>query len=359
MTDATTTTTTIDDAKLEAFMGQVVNDFGATAATLLTYVGDRLGLYRAMAGKPAMRPEELAEATGTNERMIREWLSSQAASGYVTYDAENGTFALPDEHAAALAFEDNPASVMGFAQGLVATYQVADRLIEAVRTGKGLGWGDHHHGVFDGVARATAPAFKAFLVDVWLAATDGVTERLERGARVADIGCGYGVALRVLADAFPNSTFVGFDVHQPSIDRARQDLTSGATGRQVTFEVASAVAYPAGGYDLICFLDSLHDMGDPLGAARHAREAVAADGSVMVVEPIAGDRLEHNLHPLGRLLYSASTVLCTPCSLDQDGPALGAQAGPARMRALLAQAGFTRVTQVATTSFNYVLQARP
>ena len=359
MTEQTTTMPAVDEAKVEEFLGQLVVDLGATASTLLTYVGDRLGLYAAMAGRPPMRPEELAEATGTNERMIREWLSAQAASGYVTYDADSGTFSFPLEHAAALAFDDSPASVAGFVQALAAGYRNADLLVEAVRTGKGLGWGDHHHELFDGIARVTEPAMRAFLVDVWVAALDGVTARLETGARVADVGCGYGASLCVLADAFPASTFIGFDTHEASIDRARQAAAAHDVTDRVSFEVATAVAYPTESFDLICFFDSLHDMGDSLGAARHARSAVAADGTVMVVEPIAGDRLEHNLNPLGRLLYSGSTIICTPCSLDQDGPALGAQAGPARIRALLEQAGFSRVAQVAQTPFNYVLEARP
>ncbi|MGQ0433375.1 MAG: class I SAM-dependent methyltransferase [Microthrixaceae bacterium] len=348
----------MDVSKVEAFLGQLVVDLGATASTLLTYVGDQLGLYGAMAGITGVTPEELAASTGTDERMIREWLSAQAAAGYVDYDPDAGTFTLPAAHAAALAFDNSPASVAGFVQTLVAGFRSADRVVEAVRTGKGLGWADHHHELFDGIARVTQPSIAAHLTDTWLSSLDGVADRLHAGAAVADVGCGYGAAVLLMADAFPASTFVGFDAHAHSIERARSALANRCDDR-VRFEVSSSVDYPTDGFDLICFFDSLHDMGDPLGAARHARESLAPDGSVFVIEPIAGDRLEHNLNPVGRLMYAASTFICTPCSLDQDGPALGSQAGPARIRALLEQAGFTRVEQTTVTPFNYVLQARP
>lgn len=350
----------VDEAEVEQFLGQVVGDLGAALAGLLTYVGDRLGLYRAMADGTAVRPEELATRTGTNERMVREWLSAQAAGGYVTYDADDGSFALPPAHALALAGPDSPASVVGFVQMITSGYRSADRLVEAFRTGRGLGWGDHHHELFEGMARTSEPTLRCLLLAEWLPAVDGVVARLEAGgATAADIGCGHGVATRALAAAYPEAAFVGFDAHEPSIERARKDAAGEGLGGRASFEVASATEFPGEGYALVTFFDSLHDLGDPLGAARRARQAIAPDGVVLVVDPLCGDRLEQNLNPLGRMFYAGSTVFCTPCSLDQGGPALGAQAGPARLRALLEQAGFSRVRAVAQSPFNLVLEARP
>jgi SAM-dependent methyltransferase len=347
----------VDEAKLEAFLGKVVTDAGSALSSLLVHIGDRLGLYKALAdGKPAT-PAELAERTGTNERMIREWLSSQAAAGYVTYDPASGTFTLPVEHAAALADESSPALVQGFFQVIAAVYQSVDKAEEAFRTGKGLAWGDHHHGLFEGTERFFRPGYEANLVSAWIPALDGAQAKLEAGADVADVGCGHGASTIILAKAYPNSRFTGFDYHGPSIERARKLAAEEGVADRVTFEVADATSNP-GTYDLIAFFDCLHDMADPSGAAEQAFKALKPDGTVLLVEPNANDRLEDNLDPRGVAFYSASALVCTPCSLDAGGPALGAQAGEARLRDVVTGAGFTKFRRATETPFNMVLEAK-
>jgi SAM-dependent methyltransferase len=324
----------------------------------LVWLGDKLGLYRAMADSQPTTPAVLASRAGTNERMTREWLCNQAASGYVTYDPATASFTLPAEHAAVLAVE-GPGFLQGGFDLITAVYRSIDKGAEVMRTGRGLAWHDHHAELFESIARWFRPSYEALLIDPWLSALNGVTERLAAGATVADVGCGFGLTSILLAQAFPATTVHGFDFHEPSILRARAAAADAGLGDRCRFDVVLATAIPDNGYDLVCMFDTLHDMADPLGAAGRARDVLAPGGTLMVVEPIAGDRLEDNLHIIGRLSYAASTLICTPCSLADDGPGLGAQAGPARMQRLLVDAGFREVRVATTSDFNYVLEARP
>jgi 2-polyprenyl-3-methyl-5-hydroxy-6-metoxy-1,4-benzoquinol methylase len=354
------TDTTFDQARLEAFMGQFIQDYGAAASTALIVIGDRLGLYKAMADSEPLTPAQLAERTDTAERYVREWLCQQAASGYVDYDPSDGTFRLPPEHVPALADEDSPFSILGAYQMAAAVMKNEAQIAERFRNGDGFGWHEHHHDVFEGVERFYRAGYLAHLVDEWLPALDGVVDRLERGARVADIGCGHGASTILMAQAFPHSTFVGSDYHEASIETARQAAERAGVADRVTFEVADATQFGGGPYDLVCVFDALHDMGDPVGASRHVLSQVATDGTWLVVEPMAGDRIEDNLNPIGRIYYAGSTTICTPASLAQDvGLALGNQVGPARLQAILREGGFNRVRTAATTPFNLVLEARP
>ena len=348
----------MDEAKLTEFLGKVVVDAGAALGSALVYVGDRLGLWKALADGPST-PEEVAKATGTNARIVREWLASQAAGGYVTYDPATGRFTLPEEHAAALAVEDSPANVQGFFQIIASVGRDLDKIIEMFKTGNGLGWGDHHHDLFQGTERFFRPGYQANLVEAWIPALEGVEEKLRDGITVADVGAGHGISTILMAKAYPNSRFVGFDFHEPSVERARKLAAEEGVADRVTFEVARAQDFPGTGYGLIAIFDALHDMGDPAGAVRHARQALADDGTILLVEPNAGDRLEENLNAVGRAFYSASTVICTPSSLNEDGPGLGAQAGAARLRLLFDDAGFRTFRLAAQTPFNMVLEAKP
>ncbi len=350
----------IDDSRLDAFMGQAVGDLGAAISVALNVIGDKLGLYRAMDGAGPLTPAELAARTGTAERYVREWLANQAAGGYVTYDPAAGTFTLPPEQAYALAQEDSPVFLAGFAQVVLSIFRDVPKVVEAFRTGNGVGWHEHDHELFHGTERFFRPGYAANLESSWIPALDGVEAKLRAGARVADVGCGHGASTIVLAKAYPSSTFHGFDYHAESIDAARKAAAEAGVGDRVTFEVASAAEYPGTGYDLVAFFDSLHDMGDPVGAARHVRESLAPDGTWLLVEPFAHDKLEDNLNPVGRIFYGASTVLCTPASLSQEvGLALGAQAGEARLREVVTSAGFTSFRRATETPFNLVLEARP
>lgn len=348
----------IDESKIERFVEQVVMEAGAALSAALAYVGDRLGLYRVMAEGGPMTSADLAERTGTHERMVREWLANQAAGGLVVYEPQAGTFELPIEHAVALAQDDTPAAVAGLYQFIVAAYRDVDSLVDAFQTGAGLGWRDHHPELFAAVERVTRPEYETYLVDEWIPTLGGVEEMLRNGGKVADVGCGYGTATMIMAKAFPDSEFVGFDSHEASIERARKLAAQDGLSDRVRFEVAAGTSFGGDGYDLICFLDALHDMGDPLGVVRHARTTLAREGSVLLVELLAGDHLEDNLTPVGRLAYAISTIVCTPSALAQGGAALGAQAGKARMHALFSEAGFSRFEQVAETPFSLVLQAR-
>jgi SAM-dependent methyltransferase len=350
---------TVDEQRVEQFLGQVVVDAGAALGSLLVYVGDQLGLWRALEERGRVTTSELAAATGTHERMVREWLSAQAASGYVSYDAEGDTFGLPIEHGLALARDDVPTAVSGFFQVVVAAYRDVDKIIDAMRTGKGLGWGDHHPELFGGVERFFRPKYQGYLTTEWIPALDGIDERLRHGGRVADVGCGHGASTLIMAAAYPHAEFVGFDIHAPSIEQARRRASEQGLSDRVTFDVASAQDFPGSDYDLVAFFDALHDMGDPLAAARHTRKVLRTDGSVLLVEPFAQDRLEANLNPVGRVFYSGSTVFCTPASLNEDGAALGAQAGEARLRSVFERAEFVTFRRVAETPFNLILEARP
>jgi SAM-dependent methyltransferase len=350
----------IDEEKLMAFVLGAVEEVGATVNTALVVMGDRLGLYRALAGAGPTSPEELADRCGVSARYVHEWLNAQAAGGYVSYDAESGRYTLPAEQAAALTDEDSPAYLPGFFQIALGTVRDAPAVIEAARTGAGLGWHEHTHDVHEGCERFFRPGYNANLVTSWLPALDGVVERLKRGITVADVGCGHGASTILMAEAYPRSTFVGSDYHEESIETARARAEAAGVADRVRFEKAPADGFSGEGYELVTMFDCLHDMGDPVGAARHVRETIAPDGVWMIVEPMAGDRVEDNLNPIGRAYYGFSTFLCTPASLSQDvGLALGAQAGEARLREVAAAGGFTRFRRAAETPFNLVLEARP
>ena len=348
----------LDMQKLEPLLGKVVNEMGAASNGALVILGDKLGLFRALA-QGAMTSAELAAATGTHERYVREWLSAQAASGFVDYQADTARFSMSPEQAAVFADEDSPVFMAGGFSLMSAVYRDEPKLAEAFKSGKGLHWGEHCNCLFCGVERFFRPGYRANMVAEWLPALDGVVEKLQRGAKVADVGCGHGVSTRLMAEAFPNSRFYGFDYHEGSIAAARKAATEAKLGDRVSFAVHSAKTYPAEGYDLVCFFDCLHDMGDPVGAISHVRETMAKDGTCMLVEPFAGDRLEDNLNPVGRVYYAASTMICTPASLDQEvGLALGAQAGEARLRKVASEGGLSRFRRAAETPFNLILEAR-
>jgi SAM-dependent methyltransferase len=350
----------VDGDKLMQFVFRAVDEVGATLNAALVVLGDKLGLYQAMAGAGPLAPAELAGRTGTTERYVREWLNAQAAGGYVDYDPATGRYTLPPEQAVALTEPDSPAYLPGFFQVALGSVLDSPRIIEAARTGAGLGWHEHVPDVFDGCERFFRPGYNASLISAWLPALDGVVATLERGATVADVGCGHGSSTILMAQAFPNSTFVGSDYHEGSIETARQRAQSAGVADRVHFEVAAATAYSGTEYDLVTMFDCLHDMGDPVGAARHVRGTLKPDGTWMIVEPQAGDRVEENLNPVGRAYYGFSTLLCTPASLSQDvGLALGAQAGEARIGDVIGAGGFTRFRRAAETPFNLVFEARP
>jgi len=353
-------TTEIDEAKLEAFMGQAVTDMGAVISAPLFVIGEKLGLYKAMAHAGPLSSQEVAERSGAAERYVREWLRNQAAGGYITYDPDSDRYTLPDEQALALADEDSPFYILGVYDSIASLYADEDQLLEAFRSGRGMGWHEHDHRLFRGTERFFRPGYRGHLVSEWIPALDGVQSKLERGAKVADIGCGHGASTIIMAEAFPNSEFVGFDYHEASIERAEEAAEEAGVGDRISFEVAAAKDYPGSGYDLVCVFDCLHDMGDPVGAAAHVRQTLDGDGTWMIVEPFANDRVEENLNPVGRVFYGASTVICTPASLAQEvGLALGAQAGQARLTEVLGEGGFTRVRRATETPFNLILEARP
>ena len=345
----------LDEDKLHALLGLMVNELGAAQNAALVIIGDELGLYGALADKGPLTSHELAEATGTRERYVREWLSAQAASGFVGYDAPSGRFSLSPEQAAVLAHADSPVNMAGGFLALVSTFADRAKLVEAFRTGQGVCWTEHCNCLFCGTDRFFRPGYKGHLLADWLPALDGVVEKLESGARVADVGCGFGSSTVIMAEAFPNSEFIGYDFHDASIEAAREK----AGGLpNVRFEVARAQDYPGRDFDLATLFDALHDMGDPIGAARHIAGTLAPGGKVMLVEPMAGDTLEDNLHPVGRIFYAASTHFCVPASLGQEvGAALGAQAGQKRLEAVLREGGLTKVRRAAETPFNIVLEA--
>jgi len=345
----------IDQGKLEELLGRAVVDIGANFHAALVVTGDQLGLFRALGERGPMTSADLAKHTNTHERYVREWLSAMAAGGYVTYDSTAQEFSLSEEQTLALLDADLPGAFL-LAQ---ATVKSGPRITEAFRTGAGMGWHEHDPALFEGTERFFRPGYAVNLVPNWIPALEGVQAKLERGAWVADVGCGHGASTILMAKAFPKSRFVGFDYHGPSIERAREAARREGLNHRVTFETASAMDYAAAGYDLVAFFDSLHDMGDPVGIGRHVRRSLAPSGTWLLVEPFAHDRLEDNLNPVGRMYYAASTMLCTPNSLSQKvGAALGAQAGEARLRRVATEAGFTRFRRAAETPFNLVFEAR-
>jgi 2-polyprenyl-3-methyl-5-hydroxy-6-metoxy-1,4-benzoquinol methylase len=356
----TTEIAPIDGAKLEAFVGQAVTDMGAAISGLLLHIGDRLGLYKAMAGAGPLSSDELARRTGTAERYVREWLANQTAGGYVSYDPAERTYELPAEHAMVLANEDSPVFLGGAYEAIASCYADHDTFVDAFCTGAGVGWHEHDERLFSGVVRLFRPGYAAHLVEEWLPALDGVVDKLRAGASVADVGCGRGASTVIMAQAFAHSSFAGFDIHEPSIHAAHVAAVEAGVQHRTRFDIAAAKELPGEGYDLVCLFDALHDMGDPVGAARHIRQALAPDGTLLLVEPYSGDGLEDNINPVGRTFYGLSTVICTPGSLAQEvGLGLGAQAGERQLTAVLHEAGFSRVRRATETPFNLILEARP
>jgi SAM-dependent methyltransferase len=356
---STAPTPSLDMDKLNAFIGQFVTDLGATVHAGMVVIGEKLGLYKALASGP-MTAAELAAKTKTDERYLREWLCSQAAGGYVTYDDNSEKFSLSAEQAFTLANEDSPAYLPGAFELAVASLAAVPRISDSFKSGAGMGWHEHADGVFHGCEKFFRPGYAANLVANWIPALSGVKEKLEAGAKVADVGCGKGASTILMAKAYPKSKFTGFDYHDKSIEGARSSAQREGLGDRARFEVAAAKQFPGTGYDFIAVFDCLHDMGDPVGAAKHVRQALAADGSWMIVEPFANDALKDNLNPVGRVYYSFSTLLCTPCSRSQEVAAcLGAQAGEKRIRDVVTAAGFTRFRRATETPFNIVYEARP
>lgn len=354
------TTATIDENKLNAFVGRAVGDIGAAISAALVLIGDELGLYKAMAASGPTTPAELAKRTETTERYVREWLNNQAAGGYVTYEPATGRYTLPPEQAFALADEASPAFLPGAFQLIAAAMRAEPRIAQAFRSGGGMDWGDHDPILFVGTERFFRAGYLGNLVTAWIPALDGVEAKLKRGARVADVGCGHGASTILLAKTYPNSQFVGVDTHAASIETARRRARDAGVADRVHFEVAGAQNFAGTGYDLVACFDCLHDMADPAGAARHIRKSLAKDGTWLLVEPYATDQVENNHNPVGRVFYGASTVFCVPCSLAGHGPALGAQAGEARLRSVVVdEGGFSSLRRATETPFNLVLEARP
>ncbi len=352
--------TAIDQNRLNDFLGIMVSDLAAATSAVLVIIGHKLGLYEAMAGAGPLTAAEVAERAGCAERYVREWLNNQAAGGYVTYEPKSGKYLLPPEQAYALADSTSPVFLPPALELTASMYLDEEMALEAFRTGDGVPWHAHNERLFCGTAAFFRNGYQQHLTAEWLPSLDGVVDKLERGASVADVGCGFGHSSIIMAQSFPKSRFHGFDYHDASVSAAEELAQEAGVTDRVQFRKASAKDYPAERYDLICFFDCLHDMGDPVGAARHAREALADDGALMLVEPMAGGRIEDNLNPVGRLYYAASTTLCCAHSLSEEvGMALGAQAGEPRLSEVLGEAGFTRVRRAAETPFNLVLEARP
>ena len=349
----------VDMDKLNKFLGGFVGDLGAAVHAGMVVIGEKLGLYKALAAGP-VTSAELAAKTKTDERYLREWLSSQAAGGYVSYDAKTNKFSLSEEQAFALATDDSPAYVPGAFQLALGALAAVPRVADSFRSGAGIGWGEHDDGVFHGCEKFFRPGYAANLISSWIPMLHDVKYKLEKGARVADVGCGKGASTILMAKAFPKSRFYGFDYHDKSIEAARETAKREGLDGRVTFEMAKAKEYPGSDYDFVAVFDCLHDMGDPVGAAAHVRESLNEDGTWMIVEPFANDELKDNLNPVGRVYYSFSTLLCTPCSRSQEvGLCLGAQSGEARMRQVTTSAGFRRFRRATETPFNIVYEARP
>jgi SAM-dependent methyltransferase len=350
----------VDQNKLHEFIMKAVGEMGAAMNAALILVGDNLGLYKAMAGSGALTSAEVAAKTHTHERYVREWLAAQAAGGFITYDAATEKYNLPAEQAMALADESSPVFLPGFFEVIEACIKDVPKITDAFKSGKGVGWHEHEGCLFTGTERFFRPNYRAHLIGEWIPALDGVEAKLKCGARVADVGCGLGTSTILMAEAYPKSTFVGFDYHARSIELAREAAEKAALSDRVNFETAKAKDFPGKDYQFVAFFDCLHDMGDPEGAARHVLQSLAPDGTWMIVEPFANDKLEDNLNPIGRVFYGASTMLCTPASVSQEvGLALGAQAGEARLTKILRSAGFKHVRRAAETPFNLVLEAKP
>ncbi|GAA2420866.1 class I SAM-dependent methyltransferase [Mycolicibacterium llatzerense] len=349
---------TVDEAKLNEFLGMAIGDMGAAMSASLVLIGDRLGLYKALAAGP-LTSTQLAEKTGTVERYVREWLSNQAAGGYVQFDADSAMWSMSPEQASCLADPNGPVDIPGAYNIVEAVFHVLDRTTENFKSGGGLEWGEHHPCLFAGTERFFRAGYNAELVSSWLPALDGAVARLESGGKVADVGCGHGVSTILMAQTYPNSTFIGYDYHPESIHVAAEHAEEAGVTNAL-FEVADATGYADKDFDLIAFFDCLHDMGDPVGAMQHTRAALKDDGIAMIVEPFANDHVQDNMNPVGRMMYGASSQICVPVSLARNGPALGAQAGEARLRDVIVdQSGFTQFRRATETPFNLVFEARP
>ena len=349
----------VNEQKLNEVVEKAISDLAAGYGGVMVALGDKLGLYRAMAGQGPLSSTEVAKLAGCAERYVREWLNSQAAAGYVVYHPSSETYELTPEQAMVLANEDSPLFLPPAWEVPASMWFDEEKTIEAFRTGRGIGWDEHNPRLYRGVAAFYRNAYQGQLVSDWLPALENGTEKLNAGAKIADVGCGHGHSTIIMAEAFPGSRFWGFDIHPDSIEAARANAKKRGVGDRVTFEVADAKNYPAQGFDLICFFDCLHDMGDPVGAARHAREALSPNGSIMLVEPYANDRVEDNLNSIGRLYYSASTTLCCAHSLSEEGMALGAQAGGKKLTKVLKEAGFWTIRAAKKTPFNLIVEAQP
>lgn len=349
----------IDEMRMHELLNKMVGDMGAAAVAPLVILGDKLGLYRALANDGPLSSEQLADMTGTTERYVREWCAAQAGSGYIDYDSDTNKFSMSPEQQAVFSDPDSPMCMTGGFYSIGSMFIDEPKITHAFQTGEGVSWGDHSSCLFCGVEKFFRPGYQANLVSQWLPALEGVVEKLEKGAKVADVGCGYGASTLVMAQAFPKSSFVGFDFHEPSVDHANQ-LAQEAGFENVRFEVSTAKHFPGNDYDLVAYFDCLHDMGDPVGAAAHTLQALKPDGSMMLVEPFAHDQLSDNLNPVGRMYYCFSTMICTPASISQEvGLALGAQAGEKKLRAVAMEAGFSRFKRATETPFNLVLEAKP
>jgi SAM-dependent methyltransferase len=349
----------IDEGKLNAFVGQVVGDVAAAASAVMVLIGDKLGLYKALAELGPCTAEDLAKGTTLSPRYVLEWLGNQTAGGYIAYDPATRRYGLSPENAQVLANDASPVFLSGAFQVVLAMFRGMPRTQENFKSGKGTAWGEQDGCLFEGTERLFRPGYVNNLAQSWLPALDGVVAKLERGARVADVGCGHGASTIVMAQRYPKSTFFGFDGHHGSIDVARARAKAAGVQDRVHFEVADSARYAGDGYDLVAVFDCFHDLGDPLGTATHVRKSLAKDGTFLMVEPAARDRLEDNINPVSRLFYAASTCLCVPCSLANDGPALGAQAGQGRLETMVKKAGFSQVRLATQTPFNLVLEARP
>jgi SAM-dependent methyltransferase len=354
-----TTTQQIDEQRLMGIIGRAVDDFGATASAALVVIGDKLGLYGSLRDLGPCTPAEFATRTGNSERYLRHWLLNQAAAGYIDYDPATGRYSLSPEQALVFADEDSPYAMSGGFTLLTSAIKAEPRIREAIRTGSGMHWGEHDEGLFSGTARFFKPGYVGNLVQSWIPALDGMQARLQEGGIVADVGCGFGISTIIMAQAYPRSRFFGFDNHPASIEAARRAASEAGISDRVTFEVASAQDFPGSGYDLVTFFDCLHDMGDPLGAAAHVRGALQPDGAVLLVEPMAGDRVEDNLNPIGRIFSAASVLVCTPHAIAEGGQALGTIATDAELREVFSAAGYSSFRRATETPTNRVFEAKP
>lgn len=356
---SSTDSNSIDSKKLEEFVMKAVADMGSSLSAMMVMLGERLGLYKALQQKGPLTSEELSKATNTSERYIREWLASQAASGYLSYNPGDKKFSISPENAMVLADENSPTYLLGGYQILRSIFKDEDKFVKIFQTGEGLRWGEHHHDLFEGTAKFFRPSYMSNLVQSWIPSLEGVEERLKNGAKVADIGCGYGVSTAIMAKAYPNSHFYGFDNHAPSIEKAKENVNKYGIDMNTNFSIVSANESIGNDYDLVTFFDCLHDMGDPLGALNFAKQSLKNDGTCMIVEPMANDNIEDNLNLVGRIYYSASSLVCVPNSLADNGIALGAQAGEKRIKDLAHKAGFTKFKRASQTPFNIVYEAKP